>query len=67
MANFETNDNTYYCFTYMDGYLCVVPQPMNGNIGYPDACTFEHFNTYEEARDRIIELKLDYSRTEWTP
>ena len=63
----NTNGVVKWCFTYMGNILCVAPQPMNGKIGYPDECTLESFDTEEEATNRIIELNLDYSQTEWTP
>jgi hypothetical protein len=64
---YDTEGITKWCFTYMNGFLCVVPQPMSGIIGYPDDCILELFDTEEQSTARILELGLDYSRTDWTP
>ena len=63
----DTKGVIKWCFTYMGNILCVVPQPMNGIIGYPDDCTLELFDTEAQTTARILELGLDYSNTHWTP
>jgi hypothetical protein len=50
----DTNGYIKWCFTHII-------------IGFPDDCTLELFDTEEEATAKILDLGLDYSRTDWTP